>query len=435
MAKKRLSIWGMALLLAFAASLTLGLAGCGKAKESGIKIKISSWGDKEENQILINLIKGFEKENPGIKVELQRIPFNEYVTKLLTQVAAGLAPDVIFVEVNNFTDLYLRNALESLNPFIQQDRFDLGAYYPQVVDRFTVGGQTYVIPRDTAPICCVYYNKKAFDEAKLAYPNDDWNWFRFLATCQKLVKKDASGKVTQWAFIDDWTMIEPWIYSAGGRMVDDVKKPTKWVLANDPRFVQGVQFRADLMHKYKVMPAPSSLSAMGGMGTSDLFMNGTVAMFLSGIWKTPRFRDIKEFDWDVAMFPKGPSGIRAFGTGGSGYGILKTCKNKKEAWALVKYISGEAGARQLAATGLAQPAIMSAANSPLFLDGKKPMNKKMLLEAVKYVKYMPMAKNSAEIQNGIVVPQLDRVWSNQVTAAQAAAVLKNLLSRNPPQIE
>ena len=116
------------------------------------------------------LINDFQKKNPKIKVELLRIPFSEYVTKLLTQIASGLAPDVIFVEVNNFVDLYLRGAFEPLNPYIQADHLNLGAYYPEVVDRFTVKNQTYIIPRDTAPIGVIYYNKKAFDEAKCLIP-------------------------------------------------------------------------------------------------------------------------------------------------------------------------------------------------------------------------------------------------------------------------
>jgi len=428
------SCWIMAgLLLVLGA---FGLTACGK-KGGNSTIKISSWGDLQENQILVDLIAQFEKENPKIKVELTRIPFGEYTTKLLTQIAAGSAPDVIFTETNNFVDLYLRNAFEPLNGFIEADKFNTSDYYPQILDRFTADGKVYAIPRDTAPICCVYYNKKAFDEAKIAYPSDDWSWDEFLAAGQKLVQKDATGKVTRWAFIDDWTMIEPWIYSAGGNMADDVKKPTKWVLAEDAGFVRGVQFRADLMHKYKVMPPPSAMSAMGGMGTSDMFVNGTGAMFLSGIWKTPTFRQITAFKWDVAMFPKGsgPTGVRAFGTGGSGYGILATSTHKQEAWQLIKYIAGEAGAKRLAATGLAQPAMQNIAAGPEFLDGKDPQNKKMLLEAVKYVRYMPMAKNSAEIQNGIVVPVLDKVWSGTINAQQAAELLKPKLAKNPPVLQ
>lgn len=420
---------GMVLVLA-----AFGLTACGK-KGGGSTIKISSWGDLQENQILVDLIAQFEKENPGIKVELTRIPYGEYTTKLLTQIAAGSAPDVIFTETNNFVDLYLRKAFEPLNTFIDQDKFNLTDYYPQILDRFTVDGNVYAIPRDTAPICCVYYNKKAFDEAKIPYPTDEWNWAEFVAAGQKLVKKDASGKVTRWGFIEDWTMIEPWIYSAGGKIADDVKKPTKWVMAEDPNFVTAIQFRADLMFKYKVMPPPSAMTAMGGMGTSDMFVNGTVAMFLSGIWKTPTFRKITDFKWDVAMFPKGPTGVRAFGTGGSGYGILTSSTHKAEAWKLIKFIAGEAGAKKLAQTGLAQPAMMSVAASPLFLDGQDPQNKKMLLEAIKYVKYLPMAKNTQEIMNGVVVPALDKVWSNTANAQQAADILKPQLAKNPPQLQ
>lgn len=410
---------------------TVCLTGC--FKSGATKLKISSWGDPEENQILVDLIKDFEAKNPKIKVELTRIPFNEYVTKLLTQIAGGLAPDVIFVEVNNFVDLQLRGALEPLNPYIEADHMDLGAYYPQVIDRFTVDGQAYVIPRDTAPIGVIYYNKSAFDEAKIPYPTDDWDWADFVAAGKKVKKVDKTGKVTRWAFVDDWPLWDAWVYDAGGSFADNVKHPTKWTFGLDPDSMKGVQFRADLMNKYKIMLPPSGLAAMGGMGTSDMFVNGTVAMFLSGIWKTPKFRPITNFKWDVVMFPKGPNGYRAFSTGGSGYGILKSSKMKKEAWELVKYISGEEGAKKLAATGLVQPAIMSAANSPLFLDGKDPQNKKMLFDAMKYVKYNPMCKNWSEVHDSIMGPELDKVWNGTQTAAEAMAKLRPILAKNPPQ--
>jgi ABC-type glycerol-3-phosphate transport system substrate-binding protein len=426
----------ISVLLAFCACLFIlsawGISGCG-SQSNGTKIKISSWGDLQENQILVDLIADFQKAHPDIQVELERIPFGEYVTKLLTQIAGGLAPDVIFVEVNNFVDLFLRGALEPLNPYIQADHVDLSAYYPQVLDRFTVDTQTYVVPRDTAPIAVIYYNKKAFDEAGVAYPTDDWTWEDFVAAGKKVMKTDANGKVTRWGFVDDWPLWDEWVYDAGGSFTDNVKHPTKWTFAIDPDSLKGIQFRTDLMDKYKIMLPPSGLSAMGGMGTSDMFINGSVAMFLSGIWKTPTFRNIKDFKWDVVMFPKGPHGYRAFSTGGSGYGILNSSKHKKEAWELVKFISGEEGAKKLAATGLAQPAIMSVSNSPLFLDGQDPKNKKMLLEAMKYVKYNPMCKNWFEVHDSVIGPELDKVWNGTETPAEAMDKLKPVLEKNVPQ--
>jgi multiple sugar transport system substrate-binding protein len=423
-------------VFAFFACLLLitsaSIMGCGS--KSGGKLKISSWGDLQENQILVDLINDFQKIHPDIQVELQRIPYNEYVTKLLTQIAGNVGPDVLFTEVENFADLYLRGALEPLNPYIQSDKIDMSVYYPQVVDRFTVDNQIYVIPRDTAPICVIYYNKKAFDEAKVPYPTDDWTYDDFVAVAKKVMKTDATGKVTRWGFVDDWVMPQPWVYDFGGSYANDVKHPTQWTFATDPHTLAGVQFRADLIYKYKVMLPPSGLAAMGGMGTSDMFVNGSTAMFLSGLWKTPNFRQIKDFGWDIVMFPKGPNGYRAFGTGGSGYGILKNSTHKKDAWELVKYISGEAGAKKLAATGLAQPSLMAAANSPLFLDNQDPHNKKMLLEAVKYVKYSPMCKNWHETVDGIIGPELDRVWNGSESAEEAMQKLKTQLDKNPPEL-
>ncbi len=420
-------------LACFIVIASFGLNGCG-AKTEGTVIKISSWGDLQENVILVNLIAEFEKLHPDIHVRLQRIPFSQYVPKLLTEVVGGIAPDVIFVEVNNFTDLYLRGALEPLTPFIARDHFSLDDYYPAVVDRFTAEGNTYVIPRDTAPIAVIYYNKKAFDEAGVAYPNDNWSWADFVYDAKKVMKTDASGRVTRWGFIDEWPIWDAWVYDAGGSFANDVKKPTKWTFATDPNSLVGIQFRSDLMNKYKIMPQPAGLAAMGGVGTADMFENGTAAMYFSGLWKVPQFSQIKDFKWDVVMFPQNPGGFRGFSTGGSGYGILKSSKHKDAAWELVKYISGQEGAKALASTGLAQPAIMSVANSPTFLNGQDPQNKKMILDAMKYVKYNPMCKNWFEVHDSIMGPELDRVWNGTETAKEAMEKLKTELDQNPPQI-
>jgi multiple sugar transport system substrate-binding protein len=252
----------------------------------------------------------------------------------------------------------------------------------------------------------------------LALPTDDWNWAEFLADAKALTKRDKKkGTTSRWGFADDWGMVEPWIYCGGARWVDNPQNPTAYTF-NNPTFASALQFRADLILKHKVMPGPSNITAMGGMGSSDLFMNGTVAMFLSGLWKTPAFREIKTFDWDVAMFPKGPGGHRGYQDGGSGYGILKSSKNKKAAWELVKYIGGPEGVKKLTATGLSQPALKNVGESPIFLDGQKPANKKMLLKAEEYGVYEPMASNWKEVRDGFITPTFDQIWSGKITAAR-----------------
>ena len=51
-------------------------------------------------------------------------------------------------------------------------------------------GKQYLLPKDFSPLA-VYYNKKLFDAAGVAYPKDGWTWDEFLDTAQKLTKTRA----------------------------------------------------------------------------------------------------------------------------------------------------------------------------------------------------------------------------------------------------
>jgi ABC-type glycerol-3-phosphate transport system substrate-binding protein len=179
------------------------------------------------------------------------------------------------------------------------------------------------------------------------------------------------------------------------------------------------------------MPSPASLSQQGGVGASDLFANGSAALFLSGIWKTPMFREIQKFKWDVVMFPRVPGIPRAVVGGSSGYGIVSTSRHKAEAWQLISFLSGTEGQKLFAYTGLAEPARIRVAQSSAFLDGRDPQNKKMLLKAVAYGVDQPLASNWREVEQGIIFPQLDKIWMNEETAAQAAARLSEELKDHP----
>jgi ABC-type glycerol-3-phosphate transport system substrate-binding protein len=396
------------------------------------KILISAYGDLQENRILIDLINEFRKKYPDVQVELERFPFNEYAQKVLNAINRGSGPDVAFLELAHFSDFYFNQVLEPLNPFVEADRLDMKAYYPQIVDQFTVDRHLYALPRDTAPICMVYYNKKAFDEAGVPYPKDDWNWDQFVETAKKVMKTDAGGQVTRWGFVEGWAMLDAWVYDAGGSFVDNAKHPTRWTFTSDPDSLRGARFRWDLIHKHKVMPPPSIWSGADDVEGVEMFIDERAAMILFGLWKTPRFREIRNFQWDAAMIPRDPNGHLDFNLSGSAYGIPKASRNKKAAWKFMRFISSEEGARKLAEAGLAQPALMKIAESPLFLDGKDPQNKKMLLEAMKYGKCVCLSKNWLQVR-GIIETGLQEAWEGKVSIEEAIERLKPLLEKNPPR--
>src|ERR1039458_1269372 len=279
------------------------------------RINVFAFGDLQENRILIDLMGSFRENHPNIQVELQRFPYPEYIRKVLDSVERGLGPDLIYLEAAQFGDFYFHDLLEPLDPFIRADHVDLKAYYPSIVDRFTVDDRLYALPRDVAPICMVYYNQNAFDEAGVPYPQDNWNWDQFAETAKKVTKIDATGRVVRWGFVEGWNMFDTWVHDAGGTFVDDIKRPSRWTFATDPNSLRGVRFRWELIHKHKVMPAPSLWSGFDDVDGADMFATGRAAMFLFGLWKTPRFREIGNFRWDVAMLPRDPKGHRHFAAG------------------------------------------------------------------------------------------------------------------------
>ncbi len=398
-------------------------SGCGEAarQDGVVEVKVAFWGSPEEIDIITHSIFNWQAAHPKIKIIFEHTPYTGYDSKILTRIAGGAAPDIIATEVDYFVTFASKNVLEDLTPYFEQDTADflIKDFFPTILGRFTVNGRTLAIPRDVAPFACVFYNKKIFDEAGVPYPTDDWTWDDLLRIARTLTKNDESGRVAQYGFYG-WAW-QNFIYGNGGAMVDDVKNPTKTLL-DDPRSIEGLQFYSDLINLYKVMPTPVAMANLG-MGIDLMFSSGRLAMFMSGIWETPGLRNYN-FEWDVVMFPKNAKGVRAFGSGGSGYAILKSSKHKQEAWEVIKALTGADGQAQLANRGLAQPSRISVAESENWATSPlPPANKKMLNEAVKHIVFSPFHPRWREIQEKYLLPQLDLVFNGKKTAAE---VLKDV---------
>lgn len=387
----------------------LFLTSCGK-KNTGKRVEVTYWGSIEEIKIMEKLASEWKKQNPDIKLVLQHIPTGNYVQKILTRIAGGNPPDIIFTEVNDFVMLKSKKIFLDLTPFIEKDNeFKIDKIFPQIVKRFKDGNKIYVIPRDIAPFACVYYNKNLFKKKGIELPADDWRWNDLLEKAKKLTER-KKGKTTCWGF---YTVFwENFVYSSGGGIIDNFKNPKKCIL-NSPKSLRGLKFYYDLIYKYKVMPSPETMIGMQ-MGALQMFMSGRLAMYCSGIWEVPIFRYIKNFSWDIVMFPKGPEGIRAFGSGGSGYGILKTCKNPEIAWKVLKFLTGDYAQKVLAESGLAQPSNIEISKTIFVKNSLPPPNKKMLNEAVKYVIFEPDIPEWKEAKDKFLNPSLELIFNGQL---------------------
>jgi len=179
-----------------------------------------------------------------------------------------------------FVTFQTKNVLLDLNDYVKDDpEFNPKAFYPEIVNRFTVGGKLYAIPRDTAPFACVYYNKKLFDASGVPYPKDGWDMNDMLDKARKLTKVDREGRVLQYGFYA-WAW-QNFVYAFGGSLADNVKNPTRCTL-DRKESLDGLQFYSDLINKYKVQPSSITMTNLA-MGVQGMFSNDRLAMFASGL--------------------------------------------------------------------------------------------------------------------------------------------------------
>jgi ABC-type glycerol-3-phosphate transport system substrate-binding protein len=419
-----------ALRFMMACLVLVGLLGSACSKKDNLVRVAVFTSDPVVIKILNGVMRDIEKKHPGLEVRLENIPYGSFQDKITTEIVAGQPPDIVSVEVNNFVDLYMKGAFEDLTPYVQRDGVDTSAYYETIMKRFSPGGKVYALPTDIAPTGVVYYNKKMFREAGIPYPDmkKNWQWPEpFLSICKKLVKRDANGKITRWAYADPYNIdAVPFMLSNGGYFMDSEENPTRLAL-DSPQAMQAYKFRWDMVFVSHVSPTMSEVQSFNfGNGSENMFVNGQIAMLNSGIWHTPTFLQHKDLDFDIVQFPKGPRGTKGWGTGGTGYAITKLCKHKENAWLVVKELAGERVEQLTAQTGLIQPAMISVAKSDAFLKSPGAEHKYILLDMPNDAHFGPFVKGWNEIWFGQVGPAMDSIWLGNNKPEQ---VLRDITAR------
>ena len=169
--------------VAIAALGLMGLTACSSAPSSNEKVSLTYgiW-DKNQEPAMQQIISDFQKQNPNISVNIQLTPNADYWTKLQTAATAGTAPDVFWMNGPNF-QLYASNGQLAPNDLVKTSD------YPKaLVDLYSYQGKVYGAPKDFDTVG-VWYNKKLFDAAGVAYPKAGWTWDDLKAAAKALTGK------------------------------------------------------------------------------------------------------------------------------------------------------------------------------------------------------------------------------------------------------
>ncbi|NLC43388.1 MAG: sugar ABC transporter substrate-binding protein [Clostridiales bacterium] len=417
--KKRV-IFGV-LFLVF---LGLVLAGCGKKEQAATETKqqvefrfgYPSSVTNDYKMMMDHVIPLFEEQHPDIKVKFEYMPWGQFRTKLLTELAANQAPDLWISDGVHFMNYASRGAILDLTDWIKRD-FNKEDYL--ALDFASdPEGRIWGVPREIQ-MTVFYYNKKLFDEAGVDYPDETWDWDTLLSAAKKLTKqKDA--KVKQYGYHSQNWITAGWfnfIYQNGGRILDETR--TKSML-DQPEVVEAVKFMVDLIYKHKVSPTGEVLEGAGALGGP--FPSQLVAMQYNNSIQVSVFNKSKDLDYDIAVLPKRK--IRAVSYNANPFVInSKSSPEKAEAaWKFIKFFaSNEKVQRLLAEGGFGIPILKKAIYSDAFMYSSiKPDNKAAFIEPLEDGYALPMDLNKCWGEwNNAINQNLSLAWLGEITPEEA----------------
>lgn len=317
-------------LLLLAALLVL-LGGCGAAPQG--REKLTFWAMGREAEVVSVLIADFEKENPGIDVDVQNIPWTAAHEKLLTAFAADGLPDICQLGNTWIPEFAALDTLEPLQSYVDASAVvEQADYFPGIWDTSVIDGQLLGVPWyvDTR---LLFYRKDMLRQAGFEQPPATWaEWERAMAA----IKRDVGPN--RYAILMPLNEFEQQLSLA-------LQMPDPLLRDHDnrgnfrsPGFRKALGFYANMFEQGW---APK-MSETQISNVWDEFFNGFYAFYLSGPWNIREFKkrmppELRD-QWGTMPLP-GPDGPGAGIAGGTSLVIFRSSQHKQAAWKLIEFLS------------------------------------------------------------------------------------------------
>ncbi len=406
--------------LATASAVVLATAllvtGCGQAKMSDTSGSTSTvddkpatgnltlWAPSGDVDGLKEVIKGFEKENPKVHVEITVVA--DAQTKFGTAIAAGTTPDIAALYTQQQYPLLLTNAFAP----VPKGLVDPKSFFPGSYEQGVVDGVAYSVPWYSYTYAVIY--RKDFAEAAgVSAPQTTDDLIPFLKGLEKGGAKKGLGYDVGWNSFDGEDLAL-WSYSEGAKLLNDDE--TKWQL-DSPEVIKAAKFMGSIFTENVASP-----DGPGFMDMQPYLVNGNIGSLISGPWVISQLDGVaKSPGWTkehigVAPMPAGPAGSFGPVDGGS-WGVFKNSKNKDAAWKLVRYLSQEsAQVAQFKAYG-SLPAVVGAWDDPAIAG--QPLLQPFL-EQLKSAKPMPQVTTWLQVTQ-MLGQQMEQVARGKATAEEA----------------
>jgi multiple sugar transport system substrate-binding protein len=370
----------------------------------------------------------FMKANPDIKVRVQVIPSEGYNERVFTSIGGGNAPDIFNSGDVVIPSIVQRHVAKDLNQFVDKDGYDLGEFYPEVIDGLTFQGQLVGLT-DNWDTQVLYYNRDLFERAGVPEPTADWTWDDVVSAAQKITS--GSGGSKTWGLLyETWfAPLDDQIYSFGGQVFSE---DGRQCMLDQPESVAALQSIVDVM-KAGFAPQPQVFE-QEGQDPFSIFAAGRAGMWIgSGRWSAFDLQGVEDLNWAIAPRPSGPDHPRSNFFHLAMYAITSASNDSQKAWEFLKYMVSPEGITQ------AFENMQGIPSRPALADDPKITNTDIVeqhdafdpfIESLPTVRPAPFLSNFFEVDDAIG-NGLDPIWRGeadvQSTATEVCQRVNDLL--------
>ncbi|MEH0014158.1 sugar ABC transporter substrate-binding protein [Citrobacter portucalensis] len=370
----------------------------GQSDAKPVKLRYTLW-DRNQLPGEQQLVNEFEKNNPGIKVEIELTPYDQYFIKLSSAVGGNVAPDVFWMNMPNFQQYVKNGMLEPLSNYLKEKSAPkLDDFVKSSVDAYQYQSQQYAIPRDIDAIA-VWYNKKMFDQAGVSYPDKNWTWDDLKQKSVQLRKGlDKQSYPLAMEFSSGQDSYFNLLLQAGDKIVLPEGKTD---VANDKaiavyRDVQG------MLNAGLIQPP-------GEMEASDVFQSKRVAMVYAGSWWALPFSQNELIKDHIGVVPMPKMAEQAGVSHSLAFAMSAKSQHKDAAWKFIEFMSSEHAQQTLATGKVVIPANQKVAKE--WAEGFKGIDVSAYIDSLAFSHKYPTAGSNTAKWNSIPNDGVKKFWT------------------------
>lgn len=361
--------------------LLLGLVtGCAGSPDTAsapvgaTSITVQAAGGEGELRALQEMIDAFEASRPGVSVEFVGVPSQgDHIAKLSTAFAGGQPPDVFLLNYRRVGQFAARGVLApvAFGPLVETE------LYPQALEAFTIEGTLACLPQNVSSTVA-YVNPDLFARAGVPLPAPDWTW----ADLEILARTFQAQGIAAVGYDAEIRTVAPFVWTAGGEVVDDTAEPTRTTLDTPPA-------REALGYLDRLQDYGVDATARASTPPVDRFAAGELAVFFDSRRSVPAFRKSDGLAFDVRPLPRATAATPSRSLLASdAYCVAKGAPDL--AAELAQFAVGPEGGTVLAESGRTVPSLRSLAAGPAFLaPDQAPASSQVFLDVVPELRRLP----------------------------------------------